>query len=178
MGERMYRPHFLDLGTSWRWVVSFMVGWIRGWVDHRAGLDEMEKWKFLTLRGLEIQPLGRRTYSRSLYRLHYPGSYLFFWGTLSHERTGLSFIYAAGPCQRSLSQVRVPWDSRPYFTVSDLRFPFSSPPTIRRVTHGGGIRPRLHEVCSHSRSLSYPFGTDPAENTASIVVRLVHPYIA
>jgi hypothetical protein len=34
----------------------------------------------------------------------------------------------------SLSQVRVSWDSWPYFTVSDLRLPFSSPPTTRRVT--------------------------------------------
>jgi hypothetical protein len=42
--------------------------------------------------------------------------------------------YAAGPCQRSLSRVRVPWDSRPYFTVSDLRLRFSSSPTTRRVT--------------------------------------------
>jgi hypothetical protein len=33
------------------------------------------------------------------------------WGALSDERTGLSFIYAAGPRQRSLSRVRVPWDS-------------------------------------------------------------------
>jgi hypothetical protein len=59
---------------------------------------------------------------------------LFLWGALSNERTGLSFIYAAGPCQRSLSLVRVPWDSRPSFTVSDLRLTFSSPPTTRRVT--------------------------------------------
>jgi hypothetical protein len=59
---------------------------------------------------------------------------LFLWGALSDERSGLSFVYAAGPCQRSLSRVRVPWDSRPYFTVSDLRIPFSSPPTTRRVT--------------------------------------------
>jgi hypothetical protein len=29
--------------------------------------------------------------------------------------------------------VLVPWDLRPYFTVSDLRLPFSSPPTSRRV---------------------------------------------
>jgi hypothetical protein len=50
------------------------------------------------------------------------------------ERTGLSFLYAAGPCQRSLSRVRVPWDLRPYFTVSDSRLPFSSPPTTRRAT--------------------------------------------
>jgi hypothetical protein len=58
----------------------------------------------------------------------------FLWGALSDERTGLFFVCAAGPCQRSLSQVRVPRDSRPYFTVSDLRLPFSSPPTTRRVT--------------------------------------------
>jgi hypothetical protein len=59
---------------------------------------------------------------------------LFLWGVLSDERMGLSFVYAAGPCQRSLSRIRVPWDSRPYFTVSGLRLPFSSPPTTRRVT--------------------------------------------
>jgi hypothetical protein len=45
-------------------------------------------------------------------------------GALSDERTGLSFVYGAGPCQRSLSRVRVTWDSWPYFTVSDLRLPF------------------------------------------------------
>jgi hypothetical protein len=56
------------------------------------------------------------------------------WGALSDERTLLSFLCAAGPCQHSLSRVRVPWDSRPYFTVSDLRHPFLSPPTTRRVT--------------------------------------------
>jgi hypothetical protein len=59
---------------------------------------------------------------------------LFLWGALSDERTGLSFIYSSGPCQRNLSLVRVPWDSRPYFTVSDLSLPFLSPPTTRRVT--------------------------------------------
>jgi hypothetical protein len=56
------------------------------------------------------------------------------WGALSVERTGLSFTIAAGPSQRSHSRVRAPWDSRSYFTVSDLRLPFSSPPTTRRVT--------------------------------------------
>jgi hypothetical protein len=56
------------------------------------------------------------------------------WGALSDERMGLSFVYATGPCQCSLSQVRVPWYSRPYFTVSNLRLPFSSPLTTRRVT--------------------------------------------
>jgi hypothetical protein len=31
---------------------------------------------------------------------------VFLWGALSDERTGLTFIYAAGPCQRNLSLVR------------------------------------------------------------------------
>jgi hypothetical protein len=59
---------------------------------------------------------------------------LLMWGALSDERTGLSFAIATGPHQRSNSWVRVPWDSRPYFTVPDSRLPFSSPPTTRRVT--------------------------------------------
>jgi hypothetical protein len=59
---------------------------------------------------------------------------LLMWGALSDERTGLSFTIAAGSSQRSHSRVRVLWDSRPYFTVSDLRLPYSSPPTTRRVT--------------------------------------------
>jgi hypothetical protein len=56
------------------------------------------------------------------------------WGALSDERTGLSFTIAPGPRRLSHFRVRVPWDSWPYFTVSDSRLPFSSPPTIRRVT--------------------------------------------
>jgi hypothetical protein len=58
---------------------------------------------------------------------------LSLWGTLSDGRTGLSCVYAAGPSQCSLSQVRVPRDSWPYFTVSDLRLPFLSPPMTRMV---------------------------------------------
>jgi hypothetical protein len=56
------------------------------------------------------------------------------WGALSDERTSLSFTIAAGSRQRSHSRVRVPWDWRSHFTVSDSRLPFSSPPTTRRVT--------------------------------------------
>jgi hypothetical protein len=36
---------------------------------------------------------------------------LFLWGALSDERVDLSFVHAAGRRQRSLSQVRVPWNS-------------------------------------------------------------------
>jgi hypothetical protein len=59
---------------------------------------------------------------------------LLMWGALSDERTGLSFTIPAGPRQRRHSRVRVPWESRPYFTVSDSKLPFSWPPTTRRAT--------------------------------------------
>jgi hypothetical protein len=48
--------------------------WVGGWVDPRSGLDDMEKWKFLSLPVLELRPLGRPARSQSLYRLSYPGS--------------------------------------------------------------------------------------------------------
>jgi hypothetical protein len=69
-GSGCIDPHFLDLGTSWRRMVSFTprplnprgksprYHWIRGWVDPRAGLDDVEKRKFLTLPGIEIRPPG------------------------------------------------------------------------------------------------------------------------
>jgi hypothetical protein len=48
--------------------------WIGGWVDPNAGLDDLEKRKFLTLPGLELRPLGRPARSQSLYWLRYPGT--------------------------------------------------------------------------------------------------------
>jgi hypothetical protein len=57
-------PSFLDLGTSGKWVVSFTfrplypeegtpdTHYIGDWVYNRAGLDNMEYLKFLTLPGL------------------------------------------------------------------------------------------------------------------------------
>jgi hypothetical protein len=49
--------------------------WIGGWVDARAGLDDVEMKKFLTLSGLELRTLGRPARSQSLYRLRYPSSF-------------------------------------------------------------------------------------------------------
>jgi hypothetical protein len=40
--------------------------WIGGWVGPRAGLDDVEKTKFLTLPELELRPLGRPARSQSL----------------------------------------------------------------------------------------------------------------
>jgi hypothetical protein len=48
--------------------------------------------------------------------------------------SGLSFTIAAVPRQLCHSLVRDPWDSRPYFTLSDSTFACLSPPTTRRAT--------------------------------------------
>jgi hypothetical protein len=101
------------------------------------------KWSF---SGFQSQShIATDGHSENLGVEHPPGTHIYysltvtvlffsFVGALSGERTGLPFVYAAGPCQHSLSRVRVPWYSRPYITVSDSRHPFSSPPTTRRVT--------------------------------------------
>jgi hypothetical protein len=43
--------------------------WIGGFLGPRAGLDDMEKLKFLTLSGLEFRPLGYKASSRQFYQL-------------------------------------------------------------------------------------------------------------
>jgi hypothetical protein len=79
MGEWMYRSNFLDLGHYLEVSGQFHAPaagthWIGGWVNPRAGLDDSEKRKFLTLSGLELRIHGRPALSQSLYRLRYPGS--------------------------------------------------------------------------------------------------------
>jgi hypothetical protein len=73
MGEWCIDPHFLDLDTSWRWIVTSCPSrftprekapgthCIEGWVDPRVDLDDVEKRKFLILPGLELRPLGHPT---------------------------------------------------------------------------------------------------------------------
>jgi hypothetical protein len=97
------------------------------------------------------------------------GSYgLFLWGALSDERTGLSFTIAADPRQRSHSRVRVPWDSRPYFTVSDSRLTFSSTPMTRRATVEVFDPPSTRDSPEFSHTSSfYNFGKDRIEATTS-----------
>jgi hypothetical protein len=67
------------------------------------------------------------------------------WGALSDEGTGLSFRTAAGPHQRSHSQVRVPRDSQLNFAVSDSRLPQpggQSPRIYFPQEHGGPVMPQ------------------------------------
>jgi hypothetical protein len=74
------RSGFIDLLTSalvCEWSASrFNPGerasftrWIGGWMDPRAGLEDVEKRKLLTLLALELRPVGRPALSQSLYRL-------------------------------------------------------------------------------------------------------------
>jgi hypothetical protein len=51
--------------TSWKKAPSTHC--IGGWVDPRAGLDGVEKKKFVTLPGFELRPLGCPAHSQSLY---------------------------------------------------------------------------------------------------------------
>jgi hypothetical protein len=67
-GKRSYSSSVLDLGIRWRRVVSSMLRtfypeerapgthWIRGWVGSRAGLDTVEKRRYLALPGIEPRP--------------------------------------------------------------------------------------------------------------------------
>jgi hypothetical protein len=89
-----------------------------------------------------IRGLRPDFFFRSAYGMRLTVTFLIPWVALSDERTGLSFVCAAGPCQRSLPRGLVSWDSRPYFTVSDLRLLFVA--SYDSQGHGGGIRPRLH----------------------------------
>jgi hypothetical protein len=50
--------------------------WIGGWVCPRAGMDDVEKRKFLPPQGLELRTFGRSARSQSLYRLRYRGSFI------------------------------------------------------------------------------------------------------
>jgi hypothetical protein len=87
MEEWIYRSPFSWPRHSWRWVVRFTprslyprgnrpcTHCVGGWVGPRDGPDDMVKWKFLILPGLELQPLDRPARSLSLYRLRYRESH-------------------------------------------------------------------------------------------------------
>jgi hypothetical protein len=89
---------------------------------------------------------------------------LLMWSVVSNERTDLLFIIAAGPRQRSHSQVRVPRDSLPHFTVSDSRLPQSggSDPRIYiPQEQGGPVIPPRHWV---------PFLSSPTSHRTTMEV--------
>jgi hypothetical protein len=76
----MYRPafslplHYLEVSGEFHVPAALPPGerasfthLIGGWVCPTAGLDDTEKWKFLTLPGLELRPLNRPARTQSLW---------------------------------------------------------------------------------------------------------------
>jgi hypothetical protein len=104
-------------------------GWLSLSLTLRPTVSRPVSWFKAPIRGLRPD-----FYFRTEYGIRLTVTVLIPWGALSDERTGLSFVCAAGPCQRSLSRVLVPWDLQPNFTLSDLRLLISSAPTTRRAT--------------------------------------------
>jgi hypothetical protein len=79
---------------------------IGGWVDPRAALDDMQKWKFLTLPGLELRPLSRPSRCQSLYQLRYPGSTLRGRNVVKVKfQAGLTSALDGGQWSRSRSNI-------------------------------------------------------------------------
>jgi hypothetical protein len=126
-------PRLLELDTGWRWVVSFTplphyprgksfgTHWIGGWVDHRAGLDNMKKWKFLTLPVLELRPLGRPASSQSLNRLRYPGSW--YLSMLLKMSTKCKIIIIVIYCHVYEASIDAVWiGNRIYWTLIDRNY--------------------------------------------------------
>jgi hypothetical protein len=74
---------------------------------------------------------------------------LFLWGALSDEKTSLSFVYAAGSSQRSLSRVRVPWYSDQFLLSQIWGFPF------RRLLRLAGSRWRYSTPPPHGFFLAF-----------------------
>jgi hypothetical protein len=79
-------------------------------------------WPFIAHQFVLATSLLRPTSSNFIFQLNTCG-YKSLCNILSGERMGLSITIAAGPGQRSHSQVRVPRDSWPHSAVSDSRLP-------------------------------------------------------
>jgi hypothetical protein len=95
----------------------------------RAGLDDVENRKFLTLQGLELRPLGLPARSQSLYRLHRnknnPGNIYFIWenAILSHT----DFIWNVIPSYQDTEvicsfETLVPITRLPGVITANLKF--------------------------------------------------------
>jgi hypothetical protein len=102
---------------------------------------------YIATDGQSVSKSWCRAPSGAHYQIFITVTVLFLWGALPNERTSLSFLYAAGPCQRSLSRVRVPWDSRPYFMSQIWDFPF------RRLLRLAESRWRYSTLPPHGISL-------------------------
>jgi hypothetical protein len=84
-------------------------------MNPRAGLDDVEKKKCLTLPGLELRPLGRPPRSQTLYRPRFPGSEGFCTIVVDIMPEIISVAYHL---HWSIAKSSLTWSSRPYSSLS------------------------------------------------------------
>jgi hypothetical protein len=84
------------------------------WLLTRSKTKSHYDWRSVSQSvSLGVEPLMTR------YLLLFDSYCLVLWGALSDEMTGLSFVHAAGPHQRSLSQVESLW-TRDHILLSQI----------------------------------------------------------
>jgi hypothetical protein len=146
-------------GLQWRYSTGLHTGMIWTWVETYVTSDGRSaslSWNKAPIWGLWTDFYYCQTIAG-----------LLMWGSLSDERTDLSFTIPAGPCQRNHSRVRVPWDSRPCFIVSDSRLPYSSPPTTLRSTVEG-LEPASTQKLSELSFVLRLYGVSVSMETCSL----------
>jgi hypothetical protein len=103
--------------------------WRRSLVGPRAGLNEMEKRKFLTLPGLKTRPLGRPSRSQLLYRLCYPASketeiFKIFCLSIGHCKNILRIRFSVPLSLKSRSYLWFYFDVRRIWKFNKNKFKF------------------------------------------------------
>jgi hypothetical protein len=98
-------------------------------VGPRVGVDDMEKRKFLSTPGLELQPLGRPADSQSLYRLRYSGSHLSSW---TEEKTKTGYPISRSEFEPNTFRIQV---------YSITITPVGLKPVEHRCASSGACRP-------------------------------------
>jgi hypothetical protein len=125
----------LNIGLITLWVFKY---YTKITSIHRRLSGTLLVWNWTIPKPNQVKVTLRLTVSQSVAHdqilLLFDSYGLVFLGRPLWRGDGSVFLYAADPRQRSLSRVRVPWHSWPYFTVPDLRLPFSLPPPTLRVT--------------------------------------------
>jgi hypothetical protein len=93
---------------------------IGGWLGPRAGLDDVEKRKFLTLPGHELRPLGRPARRQSLYRLRYLGfSSLQIFSFRSSVRWLLFWTLLQTTPEEKIRRINIGWTCWPNTTADN-----------------------------------------------------------
>jgi hypothetical protein len=93
MSGQLCAPATLPLGKSPRHPLYRRLG------GPQSRLDDMEKWKFLTLHGLKLRPLGRPARSQLPYWLRYPGSNNFLYLSQNPSSSFPLFLWLSSPSE-------------------------------------------------------------------------------